>query len=274
MERLVTLSEAAGWNIDRIEIEGRLSEALASACRTNQDVRKQALAWIDGRIAELGGPVIPVWRERGHKLSRVKELLTLTRIRMLLAAADEASRADCPFWLEPSDHFAGRQISDDRWNLSLGGGGKGILARRGGDTDFQGGGAGRLLIGRTFGSRSSLYLGAEVGGSGGFPRGADGERGNLVLTVDVVTPLVYRHTLVNSYFEVEGGWLGTITEEPDAELEQGIHLGAAFGARASRTRWVFPGGAIGISWERTFPGSGAALYTFKIGFRAAIDFDF
>jgi len=272
LERIVTVAEAAGWHIDRLEIEVVLSEALESTCRVSPAERAALVGWLDRAIAAAGGPVERAYQIRGRDVGRVSDLLTLARIKLLLVRAIAVAPADCPFWMEPSDAFAGRQISDDRWQISLGGGGKGIYARKGGEGDLRFGGAGRLLLGRAFGSRSALYTGLELGGSGAFPRNEEGERGSLIIGFDAVVPLVYRHTLVNSYLEVEGGWLGTGTEE-DTDLEHGIHLGAAFGGRALRTRFLFPGAAIGASWERTFPDSGAAGYSFKIGFRAAFDID-
>ena len=272
LERIVTVAEAAGWHIDRLEVDAVLSEALESTCRVSPQERAALAGWLDRTITAMGGPVERAYLTRGRSLKRVDDLLTMTRIRLLLARAIAVAPADCPFWMEPSDRFAGRQISDDRWQISLGGGGKGIIARKGGQSDIRFGGAGRLLLGRTFGSRSTLFSGIELGGSGAFPREEGGERGALVIGYDLVVPLVYRYTLVSSYWEVEGGWLGTGTEE-DTDLEHGMHLGAAFGARALRTRFFFPGAAIGASWERTFPADGAAQYTFKIGLRAAFDID-
>jgi len=272
LERVVTLTEATGWHIDRIEIDRLQSDALQSACRVPAEQRASLLAWLDRHIAAEGGPVERAYRARGRDLARVDRLLTLTRIRMVLARAMASAAADCPFWMHPDRDFAGRQISDDRWQLHASGGGKLMVARSAGENDLRFGGAGRLLLGRTVGSRSTLYGGFEVGGRGSFPRNDDGERAGLVLGLDLVAPLVYRHTLVNSYVEAEAGWLGTVTEGED-DLDQGIHIGAAFGARATRARWVFPGGALGISLERTFPSQGPAVTLFKIGFRAALDLD-
>ncbi len=272
LERIVTVAEAAGWHIDRLEVDALLSAALESTCRVSPGERDALVGWLDRSIAAAGGPVERAYATRGRSLKRVADLLTLTRIRLLLARAIAAAPADCPFWMEPSGQFAGRQISDDRWQVSGGGGGKGIVARKGGQSDIRFGGAGRLLLGRAFGSRSALYSGVELGGSGAFPRDEGGERGALVIGYDLVIPLVYRYTLVSSYWELEGGWLGTGTEE-DTDIEHGMHVGAAFGARALRTRFFFPGAAIGASWERTFPEAGAAQYTFKIGLRAAFDVD-
>jgi hypothetical protein len=274
LERVVTVAEAAGWQIDRLEVEAVLSEALESTCRVSPGERASLAGWLDRAIAAAGGPVERAYQARGRRLRQVSDLLTLTRMRMVLDRAMAAAPADCPFWMESSASFAGRQISDDRWQISLGGGGKGIIARKSGDSDIRFGGAGRLLVGRGFGSRVALLSGLEVGGSGAFPRDEGGERGALVIGYDLVVPLVARYTLVNSYWEAEAGWLGTGTEE-NTHLDSGVHLGAAFGARALRTRFFFPGAAIGASWERTFPGGGGEpQYTVKIGLRAAFDIDF
>ena len=272
LERVIAFAETTGWHIDRLELEALLSQSLESVCRVRPAVRDAALAWLDAEIVRMGGPVEQAYVKRGRDLGEVSDLLALTRVRKLLAHSIEAAAADCPFWVEPEDDFAGRQISDDRFTISLGGGGKGMFVRQGGQTEVRGGGAGRLLVGRTFGSRAGLYTGLEVGGNGSFPRDDEGNRGELVLGLDVVAPLVYRHTQVSSYFELEAGWLGTATEGAE-DIEQGIHLGAAFGGRATRTRWFFPGAAIGVGWERTFPDDGPALYLFKVGLRGAIDID-
>lgn len=272
LERAVTLTETIGWYIDRIEIDRLQSEALQSACRVPAAQRQNLLAWIDREIAAAGGPVERAYRERRRDLDRVDRLLTLTRIRMVLARAMASAPRDCPFWMHPDPAFAGRQISDDRWQLHASGGGKGMVARTAGENDLRFGGAGRLLLGRTVGSRSTLYSGFEVGGRGSFPRNDDGERAGIELGLDLVAPLVYRHTLVNSYVEAEAGWLGTVSEGSGG-LDQGVHIGFAFGARTTRTRWVFPGGALGLSLERTFPSQGPAIYLLKFGFRAALDLD-
>jgi hypothetical protein len=271
LERLVTVAGTAGWGIDRLEVEGLLAAALDSVCRVDPVRRRALLDWIDAQIARNGGPVDAAWRQRGKRLGRVKTLLTLTRIRMVLAHADLQADADCPFWLEPDEGFAGRQISDDRWTLSGGGGGKGMGVAQGDRRDLNFGGAARLLLGRTFGSEA-LYAGVEVGASASFPKDDTGERTGLVLGVDLVTPLVYRHTFVNSYLELEAGWLGHATEE-DATVDHGVHVGAAIGGRATRTRFFFPGAAFGVSYERSFPEDAEDLHVVKVGLRVAFDVD-
>ena len=55
-------------------------------------------------------------------------------------------------------------------------------------------------------------------------------------------------------------------------LDHGVHFGIAFGARALRTRFVFPGAAFGLSWERLFL-DGDDVTMMKVGVRAALDLD-
>ncbi|HUS32888.1 MAG TPA: hypothetical protein VMZ53_30510 [Kofleriaceae bacterium] len=271
LERDVTVTETTGWGIDRIEIESMLERALDSVCRVDELGRRGLHEWLDAQIAESGGPVDEAWRKRGKRLSNVKGLLVLHRVRMLLERAQESS-ADCPFWLEPENPFRGRQISEHRWSLTFGGGGIGSAIAQGDRTDISAGGAGRLLIGRMFANGDGLYLGAEVAGSAQFPKDAMGDRTSLQLGVDLVSLLVYRHTLTNTYFEAEGGWLGHSTEEDWGAIDNGMHVGVSFGGRALRQRFLFPGAALTFAWERLFlPGDD--LITLKVGARVAFDWD-
>ncbi len=273
LERQVTVTSATGWGTDRREIEGMLESTLDSVCRVDPLARRELGAYLEAEIRRLGGPVEAAWRSRGKQLSKVADLLVVTRMSLLLAQAEQAS-AECPFWIEPdaSGAFRGRQISERRWQVSFGGGGKGIVVTQGDRTDLKFGGAGRLLFGRAFASGDALFVGLEVGGSAGFPKNELGERTALEIGADFVTPLVYRRTLTNAYFELEAGWLGHSTEADWTDLDHGVHLGFAFGARALRTRFLFPGAALGMSWERTFL-DGADVTTFKIGARVAFDLD-
>ena len=272
LECIVTVRQAGGWEIDRLEVEGALSDALMSVCQVEPADRELLAGWLEQRIAAGGGPVEQAYRKRGRKLGKVEGLLELTRIQLLLAAAMASAPADCPFWLEPRQDFAGRQVGDGRWQVSLAGGGKVLLQRRGDRDDVTGGGAGRILLGRNFGSRLGVLAGIEGGGSADIPPSQNGMSRGLVLAFDLVTPVVARFHLVNSYFEVEGGYLAHFTEE-DRDMESGLHVGAAFGARALRTRWFFPGAAFAVTYERTFPDAGAALQLIKLGLRVTLDVD-
>jgi hypothetical protein len=179
---------------------------------------------------------------------------------------------DCPFWLEPENPFEGRQISEHTWQLTLGGGGKAVAVRQGDREDISFGGAGRLLIGRTFDNGDAIYVGAELGANAQFPKDATGERSSLQFGADLVTPIVYRRFLTNTFFEIEGGWLGHSTEEDWFDFDHGMHVGVAFGARALRQRFLFPGAVLGLAVERVFfPGDD--LFSIKLGARFVFDLD-
>lgn len=272
LERQVTVAAATGWGVDKLEVEKLLGSALDSVCRVDVLGRRSLATWIEDEISRLGGPVDVAWRARGKKLSNVSELLVLHRVKKLLARADEMS-LDCPFWLEPENPFEGRQISESTWQLSFGGGGKAIAIQQGNDQDISAGGAGRLLLGRMFADGNGLYAGIELGASAQFPKDAMGQRTSLQLGADIVAPVVYRYTLLNTYFEVEAGWLGHSTEEDWGAIDHGVHVGFAFGGRALRQRFLFPGAALGLSWERLFI-DGDDLVTIKLGARVAFDLDF
>jgi hypothetical protein len=51
-----------------------------------------------------------------------------------------------------------------------------------------------------------------------------------------------------------------------------MHVGMAIGGRALRQRFLFPGVAFGMSYERTFV-DGVDLRMFKVGARVALDLD-
>lgn len=270
LERQVTIAAATGWGIDRVEVEGMLETTLESTCRVHPLARRALARWLDDQIVQHGGDVELAWRERGKDLAKVDDLLVLTRVRLVLRRAEESAH-ECPFWLEPEDTYRGRQISEHRFQVSLGGGGKAIAIQQGKDADVSAGGAGRLLLGRMLGNGDGVYVGLEIGGSAGFPKDAMGNRGNLEIAADVVAPVVYRKTFLNSYVELEGGWIGRTTERDWNKYDHGIHVGAAFGARALRTRFVFPGAAFGISYERVWGDEDITM--FKVGARVALDLD-
>jgi hypothetical protein len=271
LERQVTVAAATGWGVDRLEVEAKLPSALDSSCRVDPLTRRLLRGWLDDRIAALGGPVEQAYRARGKDLALVDELLVVSRVRMVLVRAEEVA-ADCPFWLEPEQPFRGRQISQQRWQLTFGGGGKAIVIHQGDRLDGSFGGAGRLLIGRTFAGGSGLYTGVELGGNATFPKDPSGARTQLAIGFDLVVPVMVRYTLTSAYFELEAGWVGRATERDWGAIDHGVHLGAAVGARALRTRFVFPGVAFGVSWERLFV-AGADLTTLKLGLRVAFDLD-
>jgi hypothetical protein len=273
LQRLVSVRGARGWQIDRLAVADLEGDALHSTCRTRPEAREALLSWVDAELVRRGGPVEKAWLREERRLGRIRDLLELTRIRMVLAHAVGAAPLDCPFWLEPDGGFRGLQIADDRFQLVLEGGGRLIALRTGHRTDLSAGGAGRVLVGRSFGRRLGVLVGAELTGSAELPRDGDGDRTRVVFALDIATPLVLRWRLVNSFFEVAGGPLVHLTEL-DTRPIPGVHASVAFGVRALRERFVIPGVAIALAYERTLPADRRpALTLLKIGLRVALDID-
>ncbi len=273
LERQVTVAAATGWGIDRLEIDKLLGPGMDSVCRVDVLGRRGLREWLDGEMARKGGPIDVAWRRRGKKLSKVDDLLVLHRVRLLLDRADQMS-LDCPFWLEPENPFRGRQISERTWQVSFGGGAKASAISQGDREDLSAGGAGRLLLGRMLADGDGIYTGFELGASAQFPKDdTTGERSTLEIGVDFVVPIVYRRTLLNTYFEFEAGYAGRSTEDDWSDVDHGVHLGVAFGGRALRQRFLFPGAALAFAWERLFVSGDDDLTTIKIGARVMFDLD-
>jgi len=268
LERQVTVTSATGWGADKLEIDELLKATLDSVCRVHPLARRELARWLDGEL-RLRGDVKTAWRANGKDLSRVEELLTMTRVQKLLARAEEQS-IECPFWLEPESPFRGRQVSEHRWSILFSGGGKGIAVHTRERDDISFGGAARLLFGRSFEDANAIYAGLELGASAQFPKNAMGERTSLRLGVDLVTPIVYRATMTNTYVEGEIGYLGRANESDWSRFDNGIHVGMSFGGRALRQRFVFPGAAFTVSFERTFDDDVTLI---KVGGRVTFDLD-
>lgn len=271
LQRIVSMNAVIGWSIDRTEYEEMLPTALQSVCRVPPETRAALLAWHDQRIAELGGPVEEAYEKRGRKLKRVKHLLEMTRIRTLLARSIDSAAEDCPFWIEPSSAFRGRQTIDDRWLVSTGGGGKFILFNADDETKINAGGAGRLLLGRAFGTGLAVLGGVEVGASAGLEQTDDMGNRQVFFALDAVAPVAVRFRSLNTFFEVEAGPMVRYAENTE-DFTPGVHAGLSIGGRASRQRWIFPGLVFGVALERTLPDEGEpAITMFKLGFRAELD---
>ncbi|ACY15914.1 hypothetical protein [Haliangium ochraceum] len=275
LERLVTVREASGWEIDRLEVDAMLSAAMMSACQVTPVQRAELLAWMDTRIQDLGGPILDAYHRSGNQLSGHEELLSITRARLLLDRADARAAEDCPFWLESGEHFAGRQISDDRWQVSLSSGGRGNLVVRGDQADLQFGGASRALIGRVFDNSMALYTGLELAAGASVPKDEDGERTSLVLGVDLIAPVTWRYYWVNTFFDIETGYVAHATEEDWRDIDHGVHFGVYVAGRSTRVRWFFPGAGFGASYDAIFRTGDdrKTLHVLSVGFRGSFDFD-
>ena len=223
----------------------------SSTCRVSPGGARRAARLARPGDRAAGGPVERAYRARGRRLEQCRSSDPDPHPDGAGARRGGRAPADCPFWMEPSRRV--RRPADLRRPLAAEPRAAAARdhARKGGDERpalrRRRPAAARPRL-RLAGASTPAWswaaaaLSAQRGGRARRP-GPRPRRGGAV---------VYRHTLVNSYIEVEAGWLGTVTEG-DKGLDHGIHIGAAFGARALRTRPLVPGAAIGASLERTFP---------------------
>jgi len=251
LSKIVATRSRAGWEVDAKEVEEGATKALSAVCQTTEVTRADLLAWLDRAIAEAGGPVEEAYVLRGKKKRKVRELLELTRMRMVLARAMERAATDCPFWLEPDERFAGVHGDANRFVLMFESNGSVFfLPAPDGTTTFGGGGSGRLLAGWGLGQYLTLILGAELGGAGTFPADATGmgER-NLVPRFFGVIPLIARFHYYTFSFDLELG-AGWQLSEADFVPRPGFRAAFAIGATVLRVAGIRPYGTVGLVVER------------------------
>src|SRR5688572_10986484 len=80
LEKIVELQESTDWVVDRLEVEEIAPTVMRSACQVQPPARRRLLGWLDGRIADEGGPAEEAWRRQGRDLDEIGPLLRLERI--------------------------------------------------------------------------------------------------------------------------------------------------------------------------------------------------
>ncbi len=271
LSKIVATRSRAGWEVDAKEVEEGATKALTAVCQTTEVTRADLLAWLDQAILEAGGPVEEAYVLRGRKRRKIRELLELTRMRMVLARAMERAATDCPFWLEPDERFAGVHGDASRLVLMFESNGSVfLLPAPDGTTTFGGGGSGRLLAGWGFGQYFTLILGAELGGAGTFPADPTGmgER-TLVPRFFGVVPLIgrFHYYTFSLDLEVGAGWQ---LSEADFVPRPGFRAAFAIGASVLRVAGILPYGTLGLVAERYRTATGEHdLYLggiYRVGF--------
>ena len=273
LQRLVSVENSKGWSIDRIELQELLSDALLSVCAVPVETRDELGKWLSKAELQLGGLPADVYKKNGQDLGGMGRLLEIHRVRLLLNTAVEQAQTDCPFWIQPDTNFRGLHLLDEQWILSLGGGGKLIGVKQGGDYDVNFGGAGRVLVGRGFAEHWALFAGMEFGGGAGFPKDVDGMRGKITILLDTVAQVTLRYQIVNSYFEFEGGYLTQTTETDLSEFSHGYRVGVAYGLQYIRQLLFLPSASFGVSYDHVYGNSTSSLDAsyLKFGFRGVFD---
>ena len=263
LERIVEVQSGAGWQIDKYELEDMMPSALSSVCRVVPRGRADLLALLDARIVALGGPVEQAWAKT-REIGDVKELLFVTRVRDLLAAAIARAPQECPFWVEPEPKFKGLQSDFGAFALNLETGGMLQLRRTEGRVTYGGGGVFRLLLSRGFGD-VSLMTGIELAGGAMLKPGAE----QFVINYLPAIPVVVRVWNVSWHYDLEAAPVA-LFQADDTHLSYGLRLGAGFGVQSRRARGVIPWGGFALAYEHYFVGHRPAAEFVRAGFRVGI----
>lgn len=262
LERIVEVQQSAGWRIDRYEIEDMMPSALMTVCRVPKPIRARALAWYDGRIAGLGGPLEVAW-SKTHDLSALKPLLFVTRVRALLAEADRRAATECPVWIEPDPAFTGLQSDRGRFTLNLETGGLVQFRHAANRWTYGGGGVVRGLVGRGF-EHTSLLFGAEFGG-GAMLRVPDGG-GTLVINYFPALPVVFRMHDRTWHYDVEVAPVA-LFQADDTRRSYGVRFGLGGGVQARRSRGFIPWAGLVLAYEHYFEGARPSMTFLRGGLR-------
>ncbi|WP_165373909.1 MULTISPECIES: hypothetical protein [Sorangium] len=278
LEKMVEVQQSLGWTIDRYEIDEIMSPALMSVCSTTAETRAAALAALDRRIVELGGPVEEAFRRRGGDLDEVADLLFATRVRALLAEAMRRASgagdapAECPFWLRPAPAFRGRETDAYRTTLNLEGGGIAVLEGAGGRVLPGAGGSARLLLGRGLDERWTFLAGGEFGGTAQFEQTETKTR--FPISFVAALPMVLRYRARTWHYEGELASLAYFTQD-DLRVSPGLRAGALVGVSSLRMRGIMPWAGLGLAVEHVIETHRRpAQWNLKGGARVGFDWDF
>ena len=272
LEKMVEGQTSLGWDIDRYELDELMPHALLSVCAAAPEVHGGALAELDARIEELGGPVEDAYRKHGNDLGEISDLLRVSRARRLLDGAMLRAADECPFWIEPSPDFRGLQTDEGRFTLNVEGGGLLVLQRTAGKTYPGGGGSARVLLGRGLSASWTFLGGVEFGGNALFDQREEETRFPIGFTA--AAPLVLRRNDLTWHYDMELAPLVYFTQS-DTRVSPGGRVAKLIGVSALRIRHIMPWAGVGAAFEYVLETSARpALWSVKAGARIGFDWDF
>ncbi|HAN31457.1 MAG TPA: hypothetical protein DCQ06_07650 [Myxococcales bacterium] len=263
IKKLVELTEQRGWTIRSYELRRLMPDTLMSVCRVEPEVRRRTLAMLRAAHKAAGGSPIDVWKKEGKMSSRMVEMLTLDRSEELLSMAVRAAEKQCPFYLQTDPHFRGRHRDGSALFLSTEGGGA-FAVRHTDKWIFGGGGRGRVMMGRGFGSNLSLRAGVELGGAALV----DERFKTDDVQIDLITavPVVLRQQSGIYVWDAEVAGITYGIPGRDV-MRYGARVGALFGVSALRIRAVLPWTGLLVTAEYVFPrGPLPGQWTVRTGF--------
>ena len=251
LEKIVELREQGGWAIDRLELEAMLPDALLSVCRVPQGERTATVRSYDAQIQAMGGPAAGRWRSGERDLDTLRPTIALERTRALLLAAMTRAAEDCPFYLEPSLSFRGRQRASEGVTLNAEGGGLASVGGRAGRLRVGGGGAARISASFGLGPGWNLRIGPELGGAALV----DNQLRTDDVTVDflIALPVALRRTIGAYIVDVEAAPVIVGIPWQAAEQRWGGRVGLLVGVSALRLRELLPWTGLVIMGEAIAP---------------------
>jgi hypothetical protein len=272
LAKTVELSNDTGWVVDRVQLENNAENAMRSVCQVEPARRRGLESWLNARLQALGGSAELVYKKHGKDLGAAGNALEIERVRALLQFADARAEADCPFWLEPKSDFRGVQSDEGRWVLFADTLGYGSLVLEGDTAALGGGGGGRLLVGRGFGTSWTLAVGAEVGGSGAFVNNEKGSR-SIETTFSAAVPVILRWSHFSRLVDLEVA--PAVRFDPDTDiLPPGVRTSVAVGFSTMRAAAFMPYALLWLAYEyHPADNRGPEDHSLHIGTRVGVDWD-
>jgi len=273
IERIVGSEESAGWFTDTEAYRSMSATVLESVCRATPRARQAARHILAQRAEDAGNPRMAFARAGGEVDAATKRALSAERRLRALDQAIEAAGSECPFWVEASESFEGRQTDRDRWSMNLETGGMLQLRQYAGRWTYGGGGAGRLLAGYGFGGRFSLLAGPEFGGGAMLESGGSGGNSEFVINYFPAVPVVARWHSLAWHWDAEVAPVGWF-QASDSSISYGGRMGFSLGVAALRTRGVIPWAGAAVAYEHFLPSGGRERAHFvRGGLRVGIVWD-
>lgn len=264
-----------GWTVDRVEIAEAAQQAEPSGCRTPERHRKALRDWISGRITALGGPAEQQYRA-GIDIDDLEEVIDLERTRALLENVELHMPDDCPFWVEPSEHFEGLHSAGNRFILiaeSMGAGSLSLIDRK---VTAGGGGAARLFVGYGLNTHWQVAAGFEGGGDAILQKesGEGGAGGTLAPegAFRFGVPAFLRLTDIDRIYDLE---LAAVARLKNGEFKPwGARIGLAGGVAGLRRLGFMPSLQLWVGYE-VFPSQDGLKteHVLRLGTRVGIDWD-
>ena len=270
IDRIVAVESQKGWQIDRLELEETLPQALQSVCRCTKESRQRALQIAKKRFEDAGGDVPSALSAAGGDPGEIEPLLDAQRAVLILDYALSKADADCPLWLKPQEGFLGRQTNRERFSLYFEGGGLLTLRTNAEETRYGGGGSSRVLLGYRSGSLGWL-VGGELGGAGLVEpdEASDQVRFHMFSAVPIAARL--HGVLWHMGLEVAPVWSLPVSRDP-ARIGGRVALLVGY-TPLRRGAWL-PGIGFAVAYEHSPAYDDLATeHIIRAGFRAAFSWD-